>query len=56
MHFRLALARKDADLIQATDLDLRIAAAARSWIAEAEDAGWGERDYSAVLAWILGRR
>lgn len=56
LHFRLALARKDADLIQATGLDLRIAAAARSWVAEAEEAGWGERDYSAVLAWIVGRR
>jgi 3-hydroxyisobutyrate dehydrogenase-like beta-hydroxyacid dehydrogenase len=56
LHFRLALARKDADLIQETGLDLRLAAAARSWIAEAAEAGWGERDYSAVLAWIVGRR
>jgi 3-hydroxyisobutyrate dehydrogenase-like beta-hydroxyacid dehydrogenase len=54
--FPLALARKDADLIAqaAADagLELRLVAAARQWLAEADDAGWGEKDYSAVLAWI----
>ena len=56
--FPLSLARKDADLIrdaaEAAGVDLRVGTAARSWVAEAEAAGWGERDYAAVLAWILG--
>lgn len=55
--FSLALARKDADLVgEAADragIDLRLAGAARAWLADAEDAGWGDRDYSAVLARIL---
>jgi 3-hydroxyisobutyrate dehydrogenase-like beta-hydroxyacid dehydrogenase len=55
--FSLSLARKDADLIldAAADAgtDLRLGTAARAWIADAEDAGWDERDYSAVLAYIL---
>ncbi len=46
-------ARKDADLVGAAAPDLRIAQAARSWLAEADDAGWGDRDYSAVVAWLL---
>jgi 3-hydroxyisobutyrate dehydrogenase-like beta-hydroxyacid dehydrogenase len=58
--FALALARKDADLIAAAaaeaDADLRLAAAARSWLTEAAEAGWGERDYAALLDWIVGRR
>lgn len=56
--FSLALAQKDADLIAeaAGDLDLRLAPAARSWIADAVEARWGDRDYSAVLARILGER
>jgi 3-hydroxyisobutyrate dehydrogenase-like beta-hydroxyacid dehydrogenase len=58
--FPLALARKDADLIAeaaaASALDLRLAAAARSWLRDAEEAGAGERDYSAVLAHILRHR
>jgi 3-hydroxyisobutyrate dehydrogenase-like beta-hydroxyacid dehydrogenase len=56
--FSMSLARKDADLIleaaAASGADLRLAAAARSWLADAEEAGWGDRDYSAVLARILG--
>jgi 3-hydroxyisobutyrate dehydrogenase/2-hydroxy-3-oxopropionate reductase len=56
LRFRLALARKDADLIAEAGADVRLAAATRSWIAEAEAAGWGERDYSELLAWITGRR
>jgi 3-hydroxyisobutyrate dehydrogenase/2-hydroxy-3-oxopropionate reductase len=55
--FSLSLARKDADLIAEaageTGLDLRVTAAVRRWLADAEDASWGDRDYSAVLAWIL---
>lgn len=57
--FSLALARKDADLIAASaqdaDVDLRLAEAARAWLVDAEDSGLGERDYSAVLEWILER-
>ena len=58
--FRLSLARKDADLIaeaaSAAGVDLRLAAAARSWLADAEAAGWGDRDYAAVLAHIADLR
>jgi len=56
--FRLHLARKDADLVAAAagGVDLRVLEAARSWLAEADDASWGDRDYAAVLAWILGKR
>jgi 3-hydroxyisobutyrate dehydrogenase-like beta-hydroxyacid dehydrogenase len=55
--FALSLARKDADLIQeaaaAGGVDLRLARAARSWLAEAEAGGLADQDYSAILAWIL---
>jgi len=55
--FSLSLARKDADLILDASADrgadLRILAAARTWLAAAEEAGWAHRDYSAVLAHIL---
>jgi HAD superfamily hydrolase (TIGR01450 family) len=54
--FPLALARKDATLIReaaaAARVDLRLAEAAATWLAEAEEAGFGNRDYSAVLATI----
>ena len=57
LRFSLSLARKDATLIveaaEATGVDLRLVEAARSWVAEAEEAGWGDRDYSALLAWML---
>jgi 3-hydroxyisobutyrate dehydrogenase-like beta-hydroxyacid dehydrogenase len=57
--FSLSLARKDADLIAeaaaAAGLDLLLAEAARSWLREAEEAGLGEADYSAMLARILSR-
>ena len=57
--FALALARKDADLVieaaRHADVDLRVVPAAREWFAKAEEEGWGELDYSAVLAHILGR-
>jgi 3-hydroxyisobutyrate dehydrogenase-like beta-hydroxyacid dehydrogenase len=55
--FSLSLARKDADLVAesagAAGVDLRLAESARSWLREAERAGRGEEDYSAVLAAIL---
>jgi 3-hydroxyisobutyrate dehydrogenase len=57
--FTLALARKDVDLVMeaasAAGVDLRLAAAARSWLQDAEEAGQGGDDYSAVLARILER-
>jgi HAD superfamily hydrolase (TIGR01450 family) len=56
--FRLALARKDAELIRAaaagSRLDLRTLEAVRTRFADAETTGWGDRDYTAVLATILG--
>jgi 3-hydroxyisobutyrate dehydrogenase/2-hydroxy-3-oxopropionate reductase len=55
--FKLSLARKDAELVrEAADeegLDLRLAEAARSWLADAEEAGLGDLDYSAVLTRLL---
>jgi 3-hydroxyisobutyrate dehydrogenase len=57
--FALSLARKDAELIAdaavASGVELRLATAVRSWLADAERAGWGERDYAALLAWLLER-
>ena len=54
--FPLALGRKDAELIveaaAAGGAELRVLDAARSWLADAEAAGWGERDYAEVLAFI----
>ena len=55
--FGLSLARKDADLIleaaEAAGIELRLVPAAREWLAEAEQAGGGNEDYSAVLARIV---
>src|SRR5436190_10206388 len=51
--FTLSLARKDAELVSAAAPDLRVAQAARGLLAQADDAGWGGRDYSAVLGWLL---
>ena len=57
--FALELALKDADLVAAAatsaGADLRLADAARSWLAEAEAAGLGDADYSRVLEHIAGR-
>jgi 3-hydroxyisobutyrate dehydrogenase/2-hydroxy-3-oxopropionate reductase len=56
--FPLCLARKDSDLVAdaaaAAGVELRVAAAVRSWLADADRIGWGECDYTAVLAQILG--
>ena len=55
--FSLELARKDTELItgsaQAAGLQLPAAAAARNWFLAAEAEGFGQRDYTAVLARIL---
>ncbi|MGI8518996.1 MAG: NAD(P)-dependent oxidoreductase [Actinomycetota bacterium] len=60
VRFPLRLARKDADLIAdaatAVGLDLRLASAAQTWLAQAEDEGWGDRDYSTALKMVLGDR
>jgi 3-hydroxyisobutyrate dehydrogenase/2-hydroxy-3-oxopropionate reductase len=57
--FKLELALKDAGLVEeaaeAAGVELRVAAAARTWLADAERAGLGDRDYAAVLAEILGQ-
>ena len=56
--FRLSLARKDAELVQAAGeaggLELPALEAARAHLAAAEAAGLGDADYSAVLKHILG--
>jgi 3-hydroxyisobutyrate dehydrogenase len=57
--YALYLARKDAALIveaaATAGIRLRVTEAARQWLAEAEDAGLGGEDYSAVLVPILDR-
>ena len=54
--FTLSLARKDADLILAAaaqaGIELRLVTAAGAWLVEAEEAGLGDLDYSAVLGQI----
>ena len=59
LRFGLALARKDADLIaeaaSGSGADLRVADAMRSWLTDADEEGWGDRDYSALLAFIAAR-
>jgi 3-hydroxyisobutyrate dehydrogenase-like beta-hydroxyacid dehydrogenase len=58
-NFRLALAAKDLRLVsEAADragVTLKVAPAARSWLEEAEGAGSGDLDYSAVVPHIRGR-
>ena len=58
--FPLTLAAKDAGLIadaaNAAGVDLRLMAAAGTWLAEAEQAGLGNRDYTAMLKTILSAR
>jgi 3-hydroxyisobutyrate dehydrogenase-like beta-hydroxyacid dehydrogenase len=54
--FALALAAKDAALIEdaAAGADVRLLRAAATWYADANAAGLGGRDYTAVLAQITG--
>lgn len=58
-NFKLTLAVKDMDLVteaaRDTGLDVRLAPAARSWLAEADESGLGALDYSAVVAHVRGR-
>ena len=58
--FALALARKDLGLIAeaaaASGVDLRLCNAGMTWFDDADEAGSGDRDYSAVLAHIAGSR
>jgi len=55
--FALPLARKDAGLVldaaAAGGADLRLITAMRTWLDEADAAGWGDRDYSSVLDLIV---
>jgi 3-hydroxyisobutyrate dehydrogenase-like beta-hydroxyacid dehydrogenase len=57
LRFRLALARKDAELIQeaaeAAHADTRVLGAAATWFADAEEAGLGDEDYSTVIQRII---
>jgi 3-hydroxyisobutyrate dehydrogenase-like beta-hydroxyacid dehydrogenase len=57
LRFRLALARKDAELIgeaaEAAHADTRVLQAAATWFADAEEAGLGGEDYSTVLQRII---
>lgn len=59
LRFALALGRKDADLItaaaEAAGLDAKVARAVADWFAEAEQAGEGDSDYSAILRHIAER-
>lgn len=54
--FSLSLARKDAELITeaaaAAGSDLPLADIQRRRFGEAERAGWGQGDYSAVIGWL----
>jgi 3-hydroxyisobutyrate dehydrogenase/2-hydroxy-3-oxopropionate reductase len=52
--FALRLALKDANLIlEASGTELRVIEAVREWLAKANEASWGDKDYSALLAWML---
>jgi 3-hydroxyisobutyrate dehydrogenase-like beta-hydroxyacid dehydrogenase len=58
--FPLTLARKDARLISeaaaAAGIGLRLTAAVETWLADAEQAGFGDRDYTAMLQAIVRGR
>lgn len=58
--FALRLARKDVELIRAAataaGTELRVVDAAGAWLVDAEAAGFGELDYTALLARIVGDR
>jgi 3-hydroxyisobutyrate dehydrogenase-like beta-hydroxyacid dehydrogenase len=58
--FRLSLARKDAELIMqaaaGSGVELKVGGAMAAWLAAADEAGSGDRDYAAVLRAIIGPR
>ena len=58
-NFKLALAGKDLGLVTgaaaSAGITLRVAAAAEAWMKDAEAAGLGALDYSAVVAHVRGR-
>ena len=58
-NFTLRLAAKDLRLVteaaEAAGVELRLAAAARSWLERADGHGLGDLDYSAVIADVRGR-
>jgi 3-hydroxyisobutyrate dehydrogenase-like beta-hydroxyacid dehydrogenase len=58
-NFKLSLASKDAGLVveqgERSAIDLPLARAARTWMERADAAGFGDLDYSAVIARIRGR-
>jgi HAD superfamily hydrolase (TIGR01450 family) len=58
--FSLSLARKDAELIRdaaaEAGIGLRVAPATLAWLTQAEAAGLGDHDYTAILATILRQR
>jgi 3-hydroxyisobutyrate dehydrogenase/2-hydroxy-3-oxopropionate reductase len=52
--FALDLALKDANLIlEAAGTELKVIAAVRAWLSEADEASWGDKDYSALLGYML---
>jgi 3-hydroxyisobutyrate dehydrogenase len=57
--FKLSLAAKDLRLVtgsaRAAEVDMRLAEASRRWLEEADAAGLGDLDYTAVIAHIRGR-
>jgi 3-hydroxyisobutyrate dehydrogenase-like beta-hydroxyacid dehydrogenase len=58
-NFTLGLAAKDLRLVmdaaEAAGVELRVAAAAKSWLERADEHGLGDLDYSAVIAEVRGR-
>jgi 3-hydroxyisobutyrate dehydrogenase len=58
LRFALSLARKDSELItdaaRTAGVEVRVLEAARAWLADAQETGLGDRDYSTVLAEIVG--
>ncbi|MDQ4068516.1 MAG: NAD-binding protein, partial [Actinomycetota bacterium] len=58
-NFKLALAAKDLRLVAEAagqaGLELRLAPGARAWLEQADAAGLGDLDYSAVIAAVRGR-
>ncbi len=59
LHFRLDLAAKDLGLISAAaisgNVELPVTEATRRWFEAAVEAGWSDRDYSAILAFIASQ-